>query len=165
VLRTFRIRSPGTEIDIQITRDSLRPMDTREARRKVAKDAMDLLRTRVEAVENLAVLGVAVAEAEHAVTAVQKRLDAAREEYTQGLPRSQRPWMVSKRTTTARLRTGHHAAAVGENTSRHRRDRHATDQYRRRCQHEAHHRPERTKRHQRDATPQRHRHRLRSAGL
>lgn len=59
-------------------------MDTREARRKVAKDAMDLLKTRVEAVENLAVLGVAVAEAEHAVAAVQQRLDAAREEYARG---------------------------------------------------------------------------------
>lgn len=59
-------------------------MDTREARRKVAKDAMELLKTRVEAVENLAVLGVAVAEAEQAAVAVQQRLDAAREQYAQG---------------------------------------------------------------------------------
>jgi hypothetical protein len=59
-------------------------MDTREARRKVAKDAMDLLRTRVEAVENLTVLGMAVTQAQHAVTAAQQQLQAAREDYAKG---------------------------------------------------------------------------------
>jgi hypothetical protein len=59
-------------------------MDTRQARRKVAKDAMDLLRTRVEAVENLTVLGMAVTEAQHAVTAAQQRLQSARADYAKG---------------------------------------------------------------------------------